>query len=239
MQATATSLKGRRDLRQVLRDAFAYFRGDWRGFVTIGAATIPFALISSAVQFSIDDALAQQLATGAVFILTFPAFALVEGAIIAHLTALAGNRPATEAQSYREALKRLGPLLGASARLIAVCVGLSITIIGIPLAILFAVRWLFIPQAVMLDGASASEAPRASAETVRGFWWLTLGRTLTVALFVVAINVVILSLIATGPEGIYALVSAIIGAFTAPYFSIALTLAYFDLKVRKAEAEPV
>ena len=32
--------------------------------------------------------------------------------------------------------------------------------------------------------------------------------------------------------------TAIVGAFTTPYYSIALTLAYFDLKLRKAEEAP-
>jgi hypothetical protein len=237
LNSSAGNLNRRRDIRSIIRDAFAYYRADWRGFVTIGAGTIPFALISSAVQFSVTRQPAQNLALAGVFLLSLPAFALVEGAVISHLTALNTGAPASEARAFAEAARRVGSMTGALLRVVALSLALGITIVGLPVALMFIVRWLFIPQAVMLDGANAAAALRLSAGLVRGNWWRTFGRVAAVAILVFAANVMVLGLIARGPIEIYMLVSAILGAFTLPYFSIAITLSYLDLKARSAVVE--
>jgi hypothetical protein len=238
MQTFAGTLNRRRDLGQILRDAFAFYRADWRGFATIGSGTIPFALLSSAVLFAISDSVVQQLAQALVLLVSLAPLAVVEGAVIAHLLALDSRQAPIELRSFQTALKRAPSLVGALLRLLAVCVLLSLTLVGLPVAVWLLVRWVFIPQAVMLDGANAAGALSLSTGFVKGHWWRTLGRVGTVALLVLAVNFMVLGFLSSGPVAVYALVSAILGAFTTPYFSIALTLAYFDLKARKAEAEP-
>ena len=165
-----------------------------------------------------------------------PFLAVIEGAMVAYLAGIGIGPSITEAKAFAAAIRRSAALVGAFLRVIAVCVVLIATIIGIPVAVYLLVRWLFVAQAVMLDGASGGAALGASARLVQGSWWQTLGRGFLIALFVFALNIAILGLIASGPIEIYALVSAIVGAFTTPYLAIAFTLMYFDLRARKAEA---
>jgi hypothetical protein len=91
---------------------------------------------------------------------------------------------------------------------------------------------------VVLEGADAVNSLRSSAALTQGQWWVTFGRIAMVGLVIILLNMAILSLVVSASYVLYAIVSAIIGAFTAPYFSIALTLMYFDLKLRKAEEIP-
>jgi hypothetical protein len=128
--------------------------------------------------------------------------------------------------------------MGATLILMAVCVPLIVSVVLLPLGAYFLIRWLFAPQAVLLDEQNASAALRFSATQVQGYWWLTFGRTAATGIALGAVNIIFLSAVSSAPEAIYALVAAIIGAFTTPFFSIALTLIYFDLKLRHAEATP-
>jgi hypothetical protein len=237
MRAQAPRLDRRRSLGEVIVEAFALYRSDWRGFVTIAAATIPFSLVISAVQLSVHDELGQQLAVSGAFIASMPFLAVIEGAIVAHLLSLGRQVPGGEGQAFMQAIRRAGSLIGAFAIVILVFAGLTLIIIGIPIAVYLIVRWLFVPQTVIVDGASATGALHASSELVRGSWWGTLGRALVVALLVLSSNLVLLSLVARGPDALYALVSAIAGAFTTPYLAIAFTLIYFDLKTKKASVD--
>jgi hypothetical protein len=104
--------------------------------------------------------------------------------------------------------------------------------------VFFFIRWAFAPHHVILEGSDAVNSLRSSAALTQGQWWVTFGRIATVGLLVIVMNMAILSLVLSAGYVLYAIVSAIIGAFTAPYFSVALTLMYFDLRLRKAEEIP-
>jgi hypothetical protein len=239
MEALAGTLRQRRNLGDIVRDSFTFYMRDWRGFVAIGAATIPLALASSAVQIAIEDRLTQQLALVAVFIASTIPFAIVEAAAIAYLDALDSNREISEAGAYRLAFQKLGSLAGAVIRITVISIPLFLSVVGLPLAVFFIVRWLFAPQAIMLDGQTAAKSLDFSADLVKNNWWRTFGRMAAIGLFVGVLNLAVLSAISFAPDAIYALVSAILGAFTTPYFAVALTLAYFDLRLqRSAVAEP-
>ncbi|HXH21571.1 MAG TPA: hypothetical protein VNN10_06045 [Dehalococcoidia bacterium] len=233
-QATLT-LRQRRDLGPILRDAFAYYARDWRGFAAIGSATIPFALAGSAISLAISDPILEQVALLGFFLVSLVPAVLVEGAVIAYVEALDAGRDEHETAAFARSLRRARPLIGSSARMAAVCFPLAVTVIGLPVAVFFFIRWVFAPQHVILEGSDAVNALRSSAALTAGRWWVTFGRVAVVGLLIVVVNMTILSLIVSASYVLYALVSAIIGAFTAPYFSIALTLMYFDLKLRKAE----
>src|SRR5690606_21012729 len=49
----------------------------------------------------------------------------------------------------------------------------QLTVIGLPWAIDRAVRWGFVPHAVVLDDTPPEIAPTRSMTTVRGRWWRT------------------------------------------------------------------
>jgi hypothetical protein len=227
-----------RELGEVLRDAWALYRADWRGFVAIGAGTIPFALASSAVQLAIKDEVTAQLVLVPVLLASVPPLAVVEGAVLAYLLSVAGNRPATEGQAFLTALRRLPSLAGSAFITVAVCAALFVTVVLIPLGVVLIVRWVFAVPAVMFEGDSAVASLRRSAALVSGRWWVTFGRVAAIGLLVLAVNLVLLNLVARAPAAVFALVTAIGEAFTMPFFAIALALMYFDLKARKAMVAP-
>ncbi len=103
--------------------------------------------------------------------------------------------------------------------------GMAITIIGIPFAIYFGIRWIFIWQAVMVEGVGARDALSRSSEAVKGDWWRVLGIAIVVGIIVWVISFV-LQFIPT--------VGATIGAIlSTPIGIIGATLLYYDLRVRK------
>jgi hypothetical protein len=84
----------------------------------------------------------------------------------------AGRRPAPM-DALRTAL-RVSPRMALTQLMVFLAIVLLlITIIGIPVAIYFGVRWIFASQAVILDGTSGREALRRSAEATTGRWWRT------------------------------------------------------------------
>ena len=66
--------------------------------------------------------------------------------------------------------------------------GLAITIIGIPFAIYFAVRWGFFVATVLLEPPLVKAAFRRSSELVRGMWWNIFGMFLAIYLLSTALH---------------------------------------------------
>ena len=71
-----------------------------------------------------------------------------------------------------------------------VVVVLAVTIVGIPFALYFAVRWGFFVETLLLEGVSARDALRRSSELVTGMWWRMCGMLLAVCLLSAAIHAV-------------------------------------------------
>ena len=94
-------------------------------------------------------------------------------------------------------------------------------------------RWLFLAQAVVIEGKRNWSALDASAAAVRGQWW----RSETIAVLVVFIGIgpVMLAAAATiaAPALLAATAVAMAAALVFPFTTAALTLLYYDLKARK------
>ena len=86
--------------------------------------------------------------------------------------------------AFRQITRRFWPYLGSNILYILIVVLLAITIIGIPFAIYFAVRWGFYAQAVLIEETSVTNALRRSSELVKGTWWRVCG--ILLAIFVLA-----------------------------------------------------
>lgn len=65
--------------------------------------------------------------------------------------------------------------------------GLAVTIIGIPFAIYFGVRWGLYGVPVMIEGSRAWNALGRSTELVRGSWWRVFGIMLVITLIILMI----------------------------------------------------
>ncbi len=150
--------------------------------------------------------------------------------------------------SYAAAILRLGRLILMALSMAVVLVLQAITIVGIPFAIYFGVRWLFAPQTIVLENAGAWEGLARSYRLVRGNWWRCLGIVILVFLVVVGATIVFslpFSLIIEGLKAampwlkgspldlMNSLFSAVVASIIAPAAAIALTVLYADLRARE------
>lgn len=119
-------------------------------------------------------------------------------------------------------------------------IGIAIGLVALILPGLFlAVRWLFVPQAVVIDGARAGEALRGSWRLTSGYWWRTF-------LVVVLANVIaflpatllvlpLQALAESADRQAIALAGMILTeSLTAPFVAIVATLLFFDIRARRA-----
>ena len=164
-----------------------------------------------------------------VLILTTPLDFLMFGALIHSIAQQHIRRSISVASAYSFAFRRLGSMLGAGILLGIVLVLLTITIIGIPFAIYFFVRWFFSFQTVVLERRGPRAALSRIAELVKGNWWRVFGISMALTIGPVTIAI-LMGLVLYPVPFVGSLVTAIL---ITPFVTIAGTLLYFDLRVRK------
>jgi hypothetical protein len=103
------------------------------------------------------------------------------------------------------------------------------------------VRWYFVPQAVVLEGAHGAGALRASGRLVEGSWWRTLGLILLVNVAALLVAVVLSAPFTAAADradrAVWALIGQIVAStVTQPFGALYSTLLYFDLRQRKRAA---
>jgi hypothetical protein len=150
----------------------------------------------------------------------------------------AGGRPGA-VQTFVSGFEAFAPIFFA-VLLAALGIALGLLLLVIPGVYLF-VRWFFVPQAVVIEGARGPEALTRSSAVVQGFWWRTFG--LVVVVYLAA---VLPAIVFTAPftaiadstnDAVWALVGTICAeTVTAPFVALFSTLLYYDLRARRAGA---
>ncbi len=113
---------------------------------------------------------------------------VMTGALIHGVSGQILEDPISVAGAYSFALGRFGAMLGASI-LVFVCVVLMvITIIGIPFAIFFGVRWAFFMQTASLERCGPTAAMARSSALVRDNWWRVFGILLLIGILLAIAN---------------------------------------------------
>ena len=120
---------------------------------------------------------------------------------------------------------------------LGIAAGFLVVILGIYLA----VRWFFVPQAVVIDGARGVDALRESSEIVRGFWWRTFGLVVMINLATILPAFVITAPFAgiaeSSGDAVWILAGTICAeSITAPFMALFSTFLYYDLRARRAPA---
>ena len=253
-------LRKQRNLGDIVSDAFTILFASFKPLAMIVITIVVFYLAFQLALFAIDDDISKAAFDSEAFqeriddpdyefdvnplsiivILAaipigFILTVLTSGALVAFLNRTDSGETIDSGAALDDAQDKLGPLIGATFRVLGICILLSITIIGIPFAIYRAIRWYFISQVVMVEGIRGPAVLARSAELVDGKWWNTLGRLIVTGL-VIQIPTGLLSSALTaafpGVGGI--LLSSLILFVTTPFGIIAATLMYFDMFVRKA-----
>jgi hypothetical protein len=156
---------------------------------------------------------------------------LMAATLTRYLLALAGGRQLNVGQALRDGVEVLLPAAAAVA-LAAIGIALGAVFFLLP-GIWLAVRWAFVAQAVVAEGARGAEALQTSQSLVAGSWWSTCGRLLVLNLVGGAIALVT-GLPAAGiHNGVVYVVLTVVGtAASVAYTALATSLLYFDRRAR-------
>lgn len=236
-------LRQRRDLGEIIQAALHLYQQNFATLFVIAAVVIPLG-IAGATLAPEPVAFGESYEVGGetfiflgITVLQLPVMLLAAGAIVTALAHIDQGGEPTFSDVYDAAIERFGTLLGAALRALAIVMLLSITIIGLPWAIQRIVRWLFVVQAVILDGASPSAALSGSAGSVQGRWWRTLGVALVILVIVRVPGFIVAGVLISAPPVVSGTVNSIVNALLLPFAVAAMTLLYLDLQVRKESDE--
>jgi hypothetical protein len=132
-----------------------------------------------------------------------------------------------------------GIFSAAHLGVVALILGLAI----IPLTLYFGIAWSLFPQAAVLDGVGGIASTRRSRQLIAGYWWKTFAVVLLTALLVFIVGQIPTAIIngivgtATGSLVVRTIITGIIGLIVGvlvrPIQVSALTLLFYDLKIRK------
>lgn len=224
---------GPRGLDGLLSETFGvYWRNLW-GMLLItaivaGSSTV-LSFVLGATAGVADSMLDKQIFTWIAYALTYTAmmvfYPLMFGALIHAVSEQYLRQTVDFRQSYRFAWNKFGSMLGAYLLVALITTGLFVTVVGIPLAIYFGVRWSFVLPVTLLEELGPRAALSRSSELVKENWWRVWGILLLVGLIASGLGLVL---------GLVTFFAFMIGAIAAlPISTVASTLLYFDLRVRK------
>jgi hypothetical protein len=255
-------VKRTRNLGEIISDTFSMYFAHWSSMLLIAVPLLAVSVISGLVATELGEGI---VLTGGTperpelsieiadrFWLFLALFGLLtiagvffnqveSGATVVALDQVDDvGRPRRPLDAWMVAWRKLGSFLGAWLRMSIIACLLAITSIGVPFVVHRFVAWTFVQHMIMLEGKRAGAALEASKELVRGRWWNTLGRLIVVWIVVwiiVALLTSATSRITDTFPGLPGIVlSGLVSLAVAPVNLIALTLMYFDLKLKKGES---
>lgn len=239
----ALELARPRDLSALLSDAFKVYRQHFGSFLLISAAfVVPVELIVSGIgleqlKSAYDDS-PSAVETVIPAVVTFLVVApLITATCILALREVAGGERPRPGRAIMAGLELFTPLFFAIV-LAALGILCGFALLIIP-GFYLVVRWYFVPQAVVIDGARGAGALTASGELVQGFWWRTLA-VVAVANLVAALPGLLLiapfsGLAMSTDRAIWELVGQMAAeSLAAPFVALVATLLYYDLRSRRS-----
>lgn len=231
--------------------AWALYRDHLAIFAQIGGILVPFSLAINGFLYMLNrdprlgemlrlNADSPQVEAGLGIALTIQEVVLwliVTPAVIHAVGQLRrGVRP-TVGGAFRMAGRRLPRVLGVHLLATAIWVLFAVTIVGIPLAVVWAVRWTFVVQVVVLEGWPGRWALRASAAAVQGNWWRTLVTNAVLLFLGAAFGPLIGLLVLVGgnvSQDITNGISSVLYAISFPFAIVGATLLFLELAGRAA-----
>ena len=240
---TQLQLRQRRDVGALFRDALAVFgRHPWL-FVALSAAVIiPTEMIVEGVGMemltrSYDDS-PTVAETAIPPVVRFLVVTPIVTAICVHAlhSIAAGERP-SPGKVLVAGFEAFTPLFAAVV-LAAAGIALGFVALIVP-GIYLAVRWYFVPQAVVIEDGRGPVALSRSGQLVDGLWWRTFGVLLLAHVAVTIPGLVLLTPFAAIADSTDREVWALAGSVVAnsvmtPVLALFSTLLYYDMRARKA-----
>lgn len=247
-------LRRRRPWGSLVMSGWWMYGNHLRLFLGIGLLFIPLGVIIALVQFLIfrvaglSDLVDTVGATNAFVVvpalslgllLTLLGLTIAQAVSALAMAELDEGRTITAMGAYRLVRRKVAPLVTALLKAALFVALLSLTVVGLPLAIWFLVRWSLLAQVVALEDHPSRGALRRSAQIVRRHW----PRTASVALLVAGVGLALgpfigtlMLLLTSASFNVVNLVAGLIYVFTLPFVAVVTTYLYFDLIVREALA---
>ena len=136
------------------------------------------------------------------------------------------------------------PMIRAGLRPLAIVLLAQLSIIGLPLAIERAVRWGFVPHAVVLDDISPAAAATRSERIVKGQWWRTAATMLVLTILAAApgplLGIILMVTMSAAIEEVNVM-SSLLYAVLLPYAILGSVVLYRQRQGRElpAAAQPL
>ena len=235
------NLREPRDVGRLFADALGVY-GRYLGlFILLSAAVVvPADLIVQGLGLemltsSYDDSpdVAETLVPAIVeFLVVMP---IVAAICIYALHQIAGGERPAAGQVFVAGFEAFTPLFGA-VLLAALGIALGFVFLIVP-GIYLAIRWYFVPQAVVIEGARGAGALARSGQIVQGSWWRTFGLVVLANVAIVIPGLILVlpfSAIAESTDrALWQLVgSTLATSVTTPFVALFSTLLYYDLRAR-------
>jgi uncharacterized membrane protein len=234
-------LRRPRDVGALFADALSVFgRHLWLFILLSAAVVVPADLIVQGVGLemltsSYDESpdVAETLVPAIVeFLVVVPIIAAI--CIYALHQIAAGERPPA-GEVFVAGFEAFTPLFFA-VLLAALGIALGFVIFVVP-GIYLAIRWYFVPQAVVIEGARGAGALSRSGQIVTGYWWRTFGLVLLANVAIVIPGLILVlpfgAIAESTDRAVWQLVgSTIATSVTTPFVALFSTLLYYDLRAR-------
>jgi hypothetical protein len=255
--APAEPVDARRRSGELFRSAWRLYRQRPSLYLAVGLVFVPVGVVVTLLQQlifevtplgALADVATEDPLVGVVGALTVGSIStilatvFVQAATTAAVDDIDHGFPPSARGSYAAAFHRAGDLWGVTWRPLVVAVLLSLTIVGIPLAILYVVRRSVAAQGAMLEDVDAPHALDRSRQLVAPRTWRTFVVTTAsnVACLVLGPLLGVVVLLVWSPAlRVVNLVSSIVYVALIPYAGLVLALLFYDLRARstaKAEA---
>lgn len=239
-------LARRRDISTLFGDALGVYLRGARTFLAISAAiVVPAELIVSGIGLEhltapydeSPSAAEAALPTAVSFLVAAP---LITATCIYALKDLAGGVPPAPGRSLAAGFDAFAPIFLAIL-LAALGIALGLLLLIVP-GIYAAVRWYFVPQAVVLEKARGAGALAASGDVVRGFWWHTFGIVILANLAATLPGLLLIgpftAIADAADRELWSLIGQMAAEIvTTPFIAIVSTLLYYDLRARRTTGD--
>lgn len=183
------------DFTDILDGMFSFYRNHFRLFVAIGVVYLILSFGMDQISVFLLEIDGTSSTSMVVLIITALFSIVISTWITAGLAYASAHvylgRKITPGAALQQAWQRLWTYFGSFILWSLVVGGLTVTIIGIPFAVYFSVRWGLYPLPVLFEGATAKNALRRSTELVKNTWWRIFGIILAVALISFMINFIL------------------------------------------------
>jgi len=247
-----------------IRSGGQIYRASWRLyrryaplFLGIGVIFIPLSILAAIVQGIVfkytglgtlaDEMSADPIVSGAIALLfgelsTIVATVLVTGAAAQALDRIDDEERVDAVDAYRGIAPNLGALAWAWLRIIVVASVLTLTVIGIPVAVFYLVRKVVTTQACVIEELGASSSLSRSSELVKHHEprVFAIAALVNVTAFLLGPIVGVLFLFLTPSSlTVIDIISSLVYVVVMPYAGIAIALLFYDLRRRHQEAPAV